>query len=178
MDVSSVEQLRTILDKIINDELVPWIESDARKIMNETHAQKLIKIQLESSLLKNGFNPSQLQVCHIIREAQELDDTRTDFLIYHGFVGPVIIELKLFSNTDLKARDMTSKKSYLSLKNYMRQYKSDQAILLVLDDEIPIEEHDLYIKRAEKIANAYTTIRGLSVFSARLLDRIEKPKKQ
>lgn len=177
MDVQSVEQLKTILDKIINDELVPWIESDARKIMNETHAQKLIKVQLESNLLKNGFNPSQLQVCHIIREAQELDDTRTDFLIYHGFVGPVIIELKLFSNTDLKARDMTSKKSYLSLINYMRQYKSNQAILLVLDDEIPLEKHDLYIKRAEKIAVAYTTIQGVSVFSARLPDRIEKQKK-
>ena len=175
--ISSVEQLKSVLEKIIREELIPWIETDARKIMNETHAQKLIKVQLEASLLKNGFNPSQLQVCHIIREAQELDDTRTDFLIYHGFIGPVIIELKLFSNKDLHAKDLTTKKSYESLKNYTRQYKTNHAILLALDNEIALERDDLYKRRAEKIADAYTTISGASVHSARLFDRVEKTKK-
>lgn len=176
--ISSTDQLKSVLEKTIREELVPWIETDARKIMNETHAQKLIKVQLEASLLKNGFNPSQLQVCHIIREAQELDDTRTDFLIYHGFIGPVIIELKLFSNSDLHAKDLTTKESYASLRNYMRQYKTSHAVLLALDNEIALERDDLYKRRVGKITDAYTTIAGVSVYSARLLERFEKLKKE
>lgn len=172
--ISSVEQLKSVLEEIIQEELIPWIETDARKVMNETHAQKLIKVQLESFLLKRGFNPSQLQVCHIFREAQELDDTRTDFLIYHGFIGPVVIELKLFSNSDLVGEDLTTKESYASLKNYMRQYRTDQAIFLALDDDIALEKVHLYTKRVTKITDAYTTIKGVSVFTARLFDRPDK----
>lgn len=180
--ISSVPQLKDVLEITIQEEIIPWIETDARKIMNETHAQKLIKVQLEASLLKSGFNPSQLQMCNIIREAQELDDTRTDFLVYHGFTGPVIIELKMFSNTDLKGLDLTKKKSYSSLQNYMRQYKTNQAIFMVLDNEINLDRLDLYEKRVNKISNAYTKLEGVSVMSARLPDRkpksTPKPKKK
>jgi hypothetical protein len=59
----------------------------------------------------------------------------------------------------------------------MRQYKTDQGILLSLDNEIALEKDHLYKKRVEKISSAYTKIPGVSVFSARLMDRVEKPKK-
>jgi len=176
--INTAGQLKSIIEKVIRERLIPWIEAEAVKILDETHAQKLIKIQLENFLMKEMANSPQLQICHILREAQALDDTRTDFLIYHGFVGPVIIELKLFSNGDLTGVDLTKNKSYASLKNYMQQYQSNEVIFLALDDDLAMTNTPQYQKKLTKITEAYHKINGVTVMGARLPDRKPKtPKK-
>lgn len=169
--VSSHAQLHELVEKAIKERLIPWIEGEARKVLNETHAQKLIRVQLENALMKEGFSPADLKSCHILREPQGLDDKRPDFLIYHGFIGPLVIELKLFSNSDLTG-EYAEKSSYKSLQTYMTQYEAERAIFFVLDDELI--RKGAYTKKLDRVTKSYTLIDGVSVLGARLPDRKEK----
>ena len=42
--------------------------------------------------------------CDIRREEQLLNDKRTDFVISYGFIGRVLIELKLCKNPQVKQK--------------------------------------------------------------------------
>jgi len=61
--------------------------------------QKNLKVQLENIFLKNGLRHSD-----ITREPQLQDDTRVDFKISYGFLGPVIIETKTTSNKEINRK--------------------------------------------------------------------------
>ncbi len=90
--------------------------------------QKTLKTQVENILLRRGFHAETL------REAELLDGKKGDFLVRYGFVGPVVIEVKLTSNTDLKAADLTESLSYKSMGRYMGGYSATHGIFLVVNN--------------------------------------------
>jgi hypothetical protein len=73
-----------------------WLIERARG-HQEDLIQKTLKIQLEHILHNNGIRQSDIS-----REPQLLDDKRVDFKISYGFLGPVLIEIKTTSNTEIK----------------------------------------------------------------------------
>jgi hypothetical protein len=122
-------------------------------------------VQLENALMKEGFRPDELKACNILREAQSLDDKRPDFLIYHGFLVPVVIETKLLKHGDL-SEPMETKESYASLKRYMSDYSAVRAILFVIDNKsVPKATFDRKLKRINK---AYSKINGVTVISVQI----------
>jgi len=70
-----------------------------------------------------------------MREPELLDGRKTDFWVRYGFVGPVIIEVKLSSNTDLKGTEISTSRSYVNMERYMNGYLATHGILLVINND-------------------------------------------
>src|SRR5260370_12368834 len=120
-------------------DLTRWIEAEGaydlllsgkvfrRKVQQyEKLVQKTLKSQIEIILLKRGFQ------IDVHRESQLLDDKRTDLLIRYGFVGPVIIEVKLTSTTNMQMSKPERSQTFISMKQYMNCYSSSHAIFLIM----------------------------------------------
>lgn len=70
----------------------------------------------------------------LYREPQLLDNKRVDILLHYGFSGPIVIEIKLSSNSDLKGHKVGASESYKSMQRYMDGYGAPHGIFLVVDD--------------------------------------------
>lgn len=127
LDISTPRDLLDLIKKIINHDLKKWVEvegaykfidkykpEEAQKFEREDLIQKTIKTQFENGLLKAGLRKEEI---HIQRESQLLDDKRTDFLISYGFVGPILIEIKLTNNNEI-----TDKRKREGYKQKLIQY--------------------------------------------------------
>ena len=77
-------------------------------------------------MLKRGFQTE------VLREPDLLDDKRVDLLIRYGFVGPIVLEVKLTSNSDIRAKDVSASKSYKSLERYMGGYGASHGVFLII----------------------------------------------
>lgn len=91
--------------------------------------QKTLKTQIENILLKRGFQ------VEIVREPQLLDEKRVDFLVCYGFAGPIVIEVKLTSNKDIRGSKIEGSASYTVMKKeYMEGYGASHGIFLVINN--------------------------------------------
>lgn len=137
--ISNSSDLFRHLHDAIDIDLRNWIEGegayeliltgkiyDSKKQEYEKLIQKTLKAQIENIMLKRGFQVD------LLREPDLLDDKRVDLLIRYGFVGPVVVEIKLTSNSDIKVRDVAASKSYKSMEHYMRGYGSSHGIFLII----------------------------------------------
>jgi len=70
----------------------------------------------------------------VVREAQLLDEKRPDFLLRYGFAGPIIIEVKLTSNADMKGNKIASSASYKSMQRYMDGFGSAHGVFLIVNN--------------------------------------------
>jgi hypothetical protein len=95
----------------------------------EKLVQKTLTSQIEYFFMRRGF---QIQP---YREPQLLDDKRTDILIRYGFLGPVVIEVKLTSNSDMRTSKPEQSRSFLSMKRYMEGYSASHGIFMIIDNE-------------------------------------------
>lgn len=159
--VRNSDDLLRHVQEAFDVDLRRWIESEgayevlARKIAQsgrqeyEKLIQKTVKSQIENVLLKRG-----LQV-DVLREPQLLDEKRTDLLLRYGFVGPLVLEVKLTSNRDMQGAKIERSPSYLSMKKYMQGYGATHGILMVIDNA--------GAKNLARVAEAYQKIKGVSV---------------
>ncbi len=137
LPITSSIELKEVIQDIINQDIRRWIEDEgAYKHINElskkeknTSAeefiQKSIKSQIELALVKRGFRNTDY---NIIREEQLLNDNRLDFTVRYGFVGSVMIELKLAHNNEAKATTKEGKEYIKKLKKYMVGSNSDYGL--------------------------------------------------
>lgn len=102
---------------------------EAKKQQYEKLIQKTLKAQIENIMLKRGFD------IELIREPQLYDEKRVDYFVRYGFVGPVVIEIKLTSNGDIKGANIDQSPSYISMGRYMEGYGASHGILLVIDND-------------------------------------------
>lgn len=130
LSVTSSSDFYYIIQDIIQTDIKKWVEVDGAYKMikdvgrkKEDLIQKTIKTQFENSLLKRGFRENEV---HIRREEQLLDNKRTDFVLSFGFIGQILIEIKLSSNPETN-----SKTYYKKLINYIEGTKSDYGIFLI-----------------------------------------------
>jgi len=147
LPVSSSFELRELIKDIIEEDIRRWIEDEgaykhikelSKKEKNtnaEDFIQKSIKSQIELALVKRGFRDTDYS---IIREEQLLDDRRLDFTIRYGFIGSVMIELKLGHNSEAKPTTKNGKEYIEKLKHYMTGSNSDYGLFVIFNvkDEI------------------------------------------
>ncbi|HXM92814.1 MAG TPA: hypothetical protein VOA64_00945 [Candidatus Dormibacteraeota bacterium] len=135
------EDLIHQVKEVFETDLTQWIQAEGAydllltgkvyktKIQQyEKLVQKTLKSQIEILLLKRGFQ------IEILREPQLLDEKRTDLLIRYGFAGPVIVEVKLTSNTDMRIAKPEKSASFTSMKQYMKGYGASHGIFIVIDN--------------------------------------------
>ncbi|PKV75895.1 NACHT domain-containing protein [Pontibacter ramchanderi] len=130
LPITSVLELRHVIEEVLNGDVTTFIHQEGfyRSIatitgnaasskgkashVSEDTIQKTLKVQIENGLLKRGFRHAD-----IIREAQLYDDKRLDLLVSYGFIGPVMLELKLLHN-----REVTDAKVRIDYKEKLKQY--------------------------------------------------------
>jgi len=153
LPIATPEELCDAVMKAINEDLRNWIENEggSRILRNkrEPEIQRILRLALENILLKRGFD------FQIYREPQLLDDKRVDFLINYGFIGQILLELKLSSHSDLQGSNLENKKSFRNLQQYMKGFSVKYGILTVIDDA---EVDDDKLRR---IRNSYSKIENL-----------------
>nr|MBC8489551.1 hypothetical protein [Bacteroidota bacterium] len=179
MEIATPHDLYEKVKDVIDTDLRRWVESegaysfivgdkvfDAKKQTYENLIQKTIKTQIENAFLKRGF-----EAVNIIREPQLLDDKRTDFLIFYGFIGPILVEIKLSTSKDLVGSQKTlqSKPSYKSLSQYMNGYNAHFGVFLVFDNEKRTKRSDKWETHFEKIRNAYQKIDNVTVLDLKCI---------
>ena len=125
----------------IQTDLKRWVEGEGaysviiggekfkgKKNEYEKLIQKTIKAQLELILRKRDI------VADITREEQLLDEKRTDLLVRYGFIGPVVLEIKLSSHADVRSSKIETTESYESMGRYMEGYNAAHGIFLIMDN--------------------------------------------
>jgi hypothetical protein len=152
------------LQEVFETDLARWIEAEGaydflltgrvyrNKLQQyEKLVQKTLKSQIENILIKRGFQVD------VVREAQLLDDKRTDLLVRYGFAGPIVVEVKLTSNTDMQTSKPERSASFTSMKQYMSGYGASHGIFLVIDNSHAPNLHK--IKEAfAKIPNVWVRV--------------------
>lgn len=159
--INSHDLLEKVKDSISN-ELKIWVNGEGSKLMGdgEIPVQKNIKVQLDNILLRKGFRPNEII---FIREPQLLDDKRTDFLIFYGFVGPIIVEVKLGKSPEL-AGNLKIKKSYTSMIHYMQNYRANHGIFLVIGTR-PKTKPSEWNRLIKRVIDAYQKIDNVEVLN-------------
>jgi hypothetical protein len=141
-EIVNSQDLSYHLQEAIEKDLTRWIEAEGAydllataKLYNtkiqqkEKLVQKTLKTQLENILIKRGFQVD------VYREPQLLDERRPDLLVRYGFAGPVIVEVKLASNKDMRTSKPEESASYARLKQYLEGFGASHAIVLVIDNQ-------------------------------------------
>ncbi len=176
---NSEDLFRQVQDALETD-LRRWIEgegaydillrkkSPGERRDDEKLVQKTLKMQIENILLKRGFQ------VEITREAQLLNEKRTDLLVRYGFTGPIVIEVKLTSNSDIQSpRVETIEKSdsYVTMRDaYMQGYGASHGIFLV------VKNTDA--KNLSTIQEAFQKINKVSVMSFDCYNSPTAPKRK
>ncbi|MFC1764772.1 hypothetical protein ACFL6U_22220, partial [Planctomycetota bacterium] len=153
LDIASSTDLYKLIREVIEKELVRFIEDEGfYRVVNDVRGkqediiQKTIKTEIENVLMRRGIRDAEIR-----REEQLLDNKRTDLQISYGFVGPIVLEIKLTKNVEIYSP--SKRKAYKKkMLQYVNGMKADYGIFLVLqvDDEHPIDKymdsiHDLYM---------------------------------
>ncbi|MFZ2206678.1 MAG: hypothetical protein WA061_05830 [Microgenomates group bacterium] len=162
-------------------EVADVIEKDISKFLlgegsrclkkRETEVQKQLKTEFENAFLRRNFRPSDIRNDFLVwRETQDITDKRSDFVISYGFLGPILIELKLTSHSEMAARISTlkSKKSYKSLQQYISSFRPTHSIFLVLDNK-PRTTRAPWSKHLKNIREAYESIDSVKVIGLPLI---------
>lgn len=148
---SSLHLLEIVKDSISN-EIRNWIEVEgaykhieelAKKNTNtnaEDFIQKTIKSQMELALIKKGLRHTDIK---IKREEQTLDDKRADFTINYGFIGQVLLELKLSHNSESKSNQKAGREYKEKLIKYIDATNSDYGLFIIFN----IQENKVVFNR-------------------------------
>jgi hypothetical protein len=136
---NSTELLQNIQD-VIRTDLRRWVEYEGayniivskKKYKKNKEYEKLVQMTIKSEVsnicIGRGFK------IDLAREEQLLSGKRTDFIVRYGFVGPIILELKLGSNSDIKMSNPEKSESYASMVDYMNGFGASHGIFLIMDD--------------------------------------------
>jgi len=128
------------LQDVIQTDLRNWVEYEGayniivskKKYKENVEYEKLVQMTIKSEI--NSICRVRGFKIDLAREEQLIDGKRTDFIVRYGFVGPIILEVKLSSNSDLKKRKIEDSKSYASMTSYMKGYGASHGIFLIMDD--------------------------------------------
>ena len=142
LPVDSPVALLDIVREILDTDIRLWIEEEgaykfinelARKGRNknaEDFIQKSVKSQIELALLKRGVRNAEIR-----REEQLLDDKRVDFLISYGFVGRILLELKLANSSEAIPSRQNSEAYVKKLKSYVSGTDADFGLFVIFNVE-------------------------------------------
>ena len=171
---SSLHLLEIIKDSISN-EIRNWIEVEgaykhieelAKKHTNtnaEDFIQKTIKSQMELALIKKGLRHTDIK---IKREEQTLDDKRADFTINYGFIGQVLLELKLSHNSESKSSRKDGKDYKEKLIKYIDATNSDYGLFIIFNTQ---ENKVVFNRQIEDLVKLYENEENIFVLGINCL---------
>lgn len=159
LPIATNEDLYQKIKQIVKNEIQDYLHSEGASLLksDESTIQKSLQIAI-----KNKFLEEKL-VVNILREPQAIDNTRCDYLIFYGFLGPILIELKLASNSDLKGKNLQSKTSHKRLQQYMTNYKAYKGILLVIDNVKRTAKTKSSNEHNSLVEHAYSNLKNIEV---------------
>lgn len=164
--------LLEVVKQIIDVDLRRWIESEgAYKFINELalkkkninaedFIQKTIKAQIELSLLKRGFRDSDYKAFLIKREEQLLNDMRLDFTISYGFVGSILLELKLSHNNEAKKGKIGTAYREKLVSKYIKGVGADYGIFVIFNTK---DSKDKFKNQIGRVRELYANDNEISV---------------
>ncbi len=161
--VSSPLHLLEIVKEAITEEIKHWIEVEGaykyieelsikeggKKKNAEDFIQKTLKPQIELALLKRGLRSTDIK---IKREEQTLDDKRADFTISYGFLGQILLELKLSHNSESNSDRKAGKEYKNKLKKYVEATSSDYGMFIIFNIQ---ENKRVFERQIEKLTKFY-----------------------
>ncbi len=160
-----IQELKNVIEneglyKTIQDlAIIPTKDKD--KVMytnlNEDIIQKTIKVQIENLLFKKGFRGSD-----IFREVELYDGKRPDFLIKYGFVGPIMVEVKLLHNTEI-TNDNNRIEYKEKLKQYINATNSQYSFYLIFKVRTG-KSYDKYELIIDRMKEEYSDISNLGIY--------------
>lgn len=166
--VNSSLHLLEIIKESVSNEIKHWIEVEgaykhieelAKKNINmnaEDFIQKTLKPQIELALLKRGLRHTDIR---IKREEQTLDDKRADFTISYGFVGSILLELKLSDSNDA-GNGKIGREYKGKMQNYIGATNSDYGIFIVFNVK---KTRKLFDNQIAKLSLLYDDNSNISV---------------
>ena len=107
---NSADLFRQLQD-VISTELRQWVEYDGayniivskKKYAKENKEyEKLIQMTI-GAVISDACRGRGFKI-DLAREQQKLDGKKTDFIVRYGFVGPIVLEVKLGSSSDVKMK--------------------------------------------------------------------------
>lgn len=131
---------------------INFLSSD--RYPNEDLLQKTLKLSLENSLFKYG-----IREIDIIRESNLYDDKRTDILVKYGFIGPIMIELKLLDNDEIQ-NEAKMKEYKGKLKQYIQAYHCDYSFYLIFQRK---QSNDTTREKYQNMTSEYSDISNLNI---------------
>lgn len=169
VDIATQYDLIELIKSIVDNDLRRWVEQEgAYKLLEikpvkghsfrkEDLIQKTIKTQFENALLKAGFRKEDL---NIQRESQLLDDKKADFLISYGFLSPVLIELKLLSNSEITNASQREKYKQ-KLIQYIEGSNADFGFFIVFQ----VDQNNTVKKYLPKLQELYKDDKNIEVLA-------------
>lgn len=146
--------LELVKDSLVKD-IKHWVEIDGyyKQIVElsqkkdkrnaEDFIQKTLVQQIELALMKRGLRSTDIR---IKREEQSIDDKRADITISYGFIGSILLELKLDSNPEAIVTQQKGKDYSTKLNKYVMSSKSDYGIFLIFNVYSTEKKFDTQIK--------------------------------
>jgi len=139
---------------IENEGLYRPINFLSTEYTNEALLQKTLKISLENSLYKYG-----VRRIDILREVNLYDDKRTDILVKYGFIGPIMIELKLLDNDEIQ-NDSKRVEYKAKLNQYIKANHCDFSNYIIFQRR---NETQNAINKYNNLVEEYNSIKNLKV---------------
>lgn len=184
LKISNSMELYEEIKDVIEVDLRQWVESEgaysfivggkinekSKRQSYEELIQKTIKSQFAYSLCERGFRKTD-----IVREPQLLQRKQVDFRISYGFIGPILIEVKLSTNRDLNSRNLRAQTSYKNLFTYMDGFKAHFGIFLVIDNKARTPQTESWETHRAKILAAYQQIKNVTVLDLRCIPQNSMP---
>lgn len=162
MPIASSSHLLEVIKSVIEKDLKRWVEDEGAYKHIELQARKEKKLDAEEFISKTLMPPIKLALYEhgfratdfrLHREEQLMDDKRIDYTISYGFIGQILLELKLDFNTEADARKKIGKEYVKKLQQYIQGSHSDYGIFLIFNIRSSKEDfekqlqnlHELYI---------------------------------
>lgn len=159
MPIASSSHLLEVIKSVIEKDLKRWVEDEGaykhiellalkkENLNAEDFIQKSLKAQIELALLKQGFRATDFR---LHREEQLMDDKRIDYTISYGFIGQILLELKLESNSE--AANGKKGQEYVSkLQKYIKGSHSDYGIFLIFNIRSSKEDFEKQLQNLHEL---------------------------
>ena len=135
------------IQKLVNGKQMEEKDPD----INEDLIQKMLKLSLENNLQKRGFRGTDIH-----REVELYDGKRYDFLIKYGFVGPIVVEIKLEDNSEITSEN-ERKKYKQKMQQYLQANSTKLGLYIVF--KVKPNRNNPY----ENLRQEYSDVKGLYI---------------
>ncbi len=160
MPIASSSHLLEVIKSVIEKDLKRWVEDEGaykhiellakkeKQQNNEEFISKSLQSQIELALFKNGFRATDFR---LHREEQLMDDKRIDYTISYGFIGQILLELKLDSNSESEKNKKKGKEYVSKLQKYIKGSHSDYGIFLIFNIRSSKEDFEKQLQNLHEL---------------------------